>query len=149
MGYIQLLGQYKEQMRKVIVGLRNIEKCFSPENDKIMRVIIKYKGGNVKREVEEFENGLAQFLKLVNNNFVTFSVREDYRQVVAGFLDGIKKIEVSDVGPLQPMHCLAAKLQEVYERPSQEGKKEIARSIGHMLAAGSALKRENEENEGW
>jgi hypothetical protein len=114
MGYIQLLGQYKDQIKKVIMGLRNIEKCFNPDNDKIMRVVIKYKGGTVKKEVQEFENGLSQFLKHVSNNFVTFSVREDYRQVIADYLDAIKKIEVTDVGPLQPLGTLPSKLREVY-----------------------------------
>lgn len=58
MNYIKMLREYKEQSKKAIIGLKNIERCFNPENDKIMRVIIKYKGGEVKREVQQFEQGL-------------------------------------------------------------------------------------------
>jgi hypothetical protein len=40
-----MLASYKDQTKKTIMGLKNIEKCFNPDNDKIMRVVIKYKGG--------------------------------------------------------------------------------------------------------
>lgn len=49
MNYIQMLGQYKDQTKKTIIGLKNIEKCFNPDNDKIMRTVIKYKSGDIKK----------------------------------------------------------------------------------------------------
>jgi hypothetical protein len=36
-------------MKKTIIGLKNIQKCFNPDNDKIMRVIIKYKSITIKK----------------------------------------------------------------------------------------------------
>lgn len=30
MNYIQMLKEYKEQTKKTIIGLKNIEKCFNP-----------------------------------------------------------------------------------------------------------------------
>jgi hypothetical protein len=49
MNYIQMLGLYKEEIKKNILGLKNIENCFNPQNDKIMRVIIKFKSGEIKK----------------------------------------------------------------------------------------------------
>lgn len=52
MNYIKMLADYKDQTKRTIIGLKNIEKCFNPSNDKIMRIVIKYKGGDIKREVQ-------------------------------------------------------------------------------------------------
>lgn len=92
MNYIQMLAQYKEQSKRAILGLKNIEKCFNADNDKIMRVVIKYKAAAIKKEQADFENGLNSFLRQVSSNFVAFSVREDYKNVLNGYLDSIKKI---------------------------------------------------------
>lgn len=46
-----MVAQYKDQIKKVIVGLKNVEKCFNPDNDKIMRIVIKYKGESIKKEI--------------------------------------------------------------------------------------------------
>lgn len=51
-----------------------------------------------------------------------------------GYLDGIKKIEVSDVRSCEGVPNLSSKLVEVYEKNSQESKKEIRKSIGNFLA---------------
>jgi hypothetical protein len=42
--------------------------------------------------VHHFQNGLEQFLSHASNNFVAFSVREDYKQAIVGNLDSIKQI---------------------------------------------------------
>lgn len=49
MTYIQRLEEYKDQTKKIILGLKNVEKGFNPENEKIMRIAIKYKGDHIKR----------------------------------------------------------------------------------------------------
>ena len=49
MNYIQLLGNYKDQTKKIILGLKNVEKGFNPDNEKIMRIAIKYKGDHIKK----------------------------------------------------------------------------------------------------
>ena len=84
-----------------------------------MRIVIKYKGGDIKKQIQEFDHGLSEFLKQVNHNFVTFSVREDYKQIVHSYLDSMKKIEVSDVKSLELVPNISLKLTEVYEKTSQ------------------------------
>lgn len=58
MTYIQLLGNYKDQTKKIILALKNIQKGFNPDNQKIMRIAIKYKGDDIKKELESFQGGL-------------------------------------------------------------------------------------------
>lgn len=79
-----------------------------------MRIAIKYKGDRIKQELGLFQAGIDDFFKQVNNNFVTFSVREDYRQVIQSCLEGIRKIEVSDAQGLVPVPIISQKIREVY-----------------------------------
>ena len=51
MNYVQHLNKYKDSTKKIIIGLKNVERCFVPDNSKIMRTIIKYKGAAIKQEL--------------------------------------------------------------------------------------------------
>lgn len=48
MDYMNKINEYKDQTKKIILNLKNIERSFSPDNDKMMRTVIKYKGGLLK-----------------------------------------------------------------------------------------------------
>lgn len=70
MNYVEMMRKYKSDMKKNIMGLKSIAKSFNPENEKIMRVLIKYKSLEVKQELYRFDENLASFLSKAQNNVI-------------------------------------------------------------------------------
>lgn len=92
MNYIQTLGKYKLQVKKTLLGLKSISKCFNPDNHKIMRTLIKYKSENIKNEVQKMDSKVNSFLRQIQNNSISFVPEQQYQNLLVNCLNGLKRM---------------------------------------------------------
>lgn len=86
MDYMNKINEYKDQTKKIILNLKNIERSFSPDNDKMMRTVIKYKGGLLKQELYDVHEKMGCLFSKTNFNFATFAVRDNFRENLSEYL---------------------------------------------------------------
>ena len=59
---------------------------------KVMRTIIKYKSEKIKDYLSIYHSQVNQFVGQLDRNFISFSIREDYKQSFEQHLEEMKKI---------------------------------------------------------
>ena len=66
----------------------------------------------------------------INTNFITFSIKDDYKTRLSGFFDDIHKVDVSDFNTHTQVPAIFMKLRKVYEKEADaSSKKEIRKSL--------------------
>ena len=98
---------------------------------KVMRTLIKFKSEQIKEMMSKYHDQINLFMGQMDKNFISFSIRQDYKQALECHLDEMKKIEIHDLNTTICPIDLPSKLKEVAHR--QNEKKDIRKSIANLM----------------